>query len=176
MNNKQKNLSFLKLLLVSSVLALPLCSYCRAQQKTDFKELESVAAQELKETGTPGAAVIVLSGDRIVFAKGFGVSNVETGQAITTDMLFRIGSMTKPFTAATLVALSEEGKIKLDAPVGNYVKGLSSGLGQITLHQLLSHTAGIQDGARPYGSHDEKELANTVRSWKDDLLLSLIHI
>ncbi|MBA4185432.1 MAG: serine hydrolase [Acidobacteria bacterium] len=172
MNNKQKNLSFLKLLLVSLVLALPLCSYCKAQQKTDFKELETIAAQELKETGTPGAAVVIVSGDRIVFAKGFGVSNVETGQAVTTDMLFRIGSMTKPFTAATLVGLSEEGKIKLDAPVGNYVKGLSSGLGQVTLHQLLSHTAGIQDGARSYGSHDEKELAKTVRSWKDDLLFT----
>jgi CubicO group peptidase (beta-lactamase class C family) len=168
----RKNLSFLKLLSVSMIMALPFTSNCDAQQKTYFKELETIAARELKETGTPGAAVVVISGDRIVFAKGFGVSNVETGQPVTTDMLFRIGSMTKPFTAATLVGLAEEGKIKLDAPVGEYVKGLSPGFGQITLHQLLSHTAGIQDGARPFGLHDETELAKTVRSWKDDFLFT----
>jgi CubicO group peptidase (beta-lactamase class C family) len=88
--------------------------------KPDFGELEKVALAELAETNTPGAAVGVVSGDRLVYAKGFGVSNVETGAPVTPDMLFRLGSTTKMFTAATLVTLAEEGKLKLDEPIGKY--------------------------------------------------------
>lgn len=164
--------SFFQLFAVVGYLLSPFCQSVPAQQKFDSKELESVAAQELKDTNTPGAAIVVVSGDQIVFSKGFGVSNVETNSPVTPDMLFRIGSLTKPFTAAAIVSLAEEGKLDLRAPVGTYVKGLSPKLGQATLHQLLSHTAGIQDGARPYGSQDEAALATTVLSWKDDLLFS----
>ena len=173
MNIAKIFLAYLQLFSAAMFLTLPLYSECHAQTKnTDFRELEAVAAQEIKDTNTPGAAVVIVKGDRIIFAKGFGVSNIETGSPVTTDMLFRIGSLTKPFTAATLVSLAEEGKIKLDAPVADRVKGLSEKLGQVTPHQLLSHTAGLQDGARPYGLHDETGLATTVRTWKDDLLFT----
>lgn len=158
--------------LFSLVAILTLCADCNAQSKTDFKELEATAVREMKDTNTPGAAIVIVKGDRVVFAKGYGISNIETGAPVTTDMLFRIGSLTKPFTAATLISLAEEGKIKLDAPVGDYVKGLNAKLGQVTLHQLLSHTAGIQDGARPFGLHDETGLGTTVRSWKEDVLFT----
>ncbi len=164
-------LSSFRLLLVATLLS-SLCPALAVEERIDFRELEKVALEELKATNTPGAAVVVVSGDRVVFAKGFGVSNVETGAPVTPDMLFRIGSMTKIFTAATLVSLAEEGKVKLNAPVGSYVQGLSVKLAQVTPHQLLSHTSGIQDGARPYGSHDEAALASTARSWKDDLLFT----
>ena len=72
------------------------------QQGVDFTQLEKVALEELKETNTPGAAVAVVSGDRQVFAKGFGVANIETGAPVMPDTLFRIGSVTKMFTAAVL--------------------------------------------------------------------------
>jgi CubicO group peptidase (beta-lactamase class C family) len=55
--------------------------------------------------------VAVVSGDNVIFAKGYGVSNVETGTPVTPDMLFRIGSLTKMITAAVLVSLAEEGKL-----------------------------------------------------------------
>ena len=77
------------------------------QQGVDFTQLEKVALEELKETNTPGAAVAVVSGDRLVFAKGFGVANIETGAPVTPDTLFRIGSVTKMFTAAVLVTLAD---------------------------------------------------------------------
>jgi hypothetical protein len=64
----------------------------------NFGELEKVIEAELKETGTPGAAVAVVSGGRVVFSKGFGVASVEAGGAITPDTLFRLGSTTKMFT------------------------------------------------------------------------------
>jgi CubicO group peptidase (beta-lactamase class C family) len=138
----------------------------------DFTEFERTLQEELNETNTPGAAVVIVSGDKIIYAKGFGVSNVETGAPVTTDMLFRIGSITKVLTAATLVSLADEGKIDLDEPIGNYVSGLSPGLANITGHQLLSHTAGLIDAASSYGLHDDSALANTVRSWNDSLFFT----
>lgn len=145
-----------------------------AQQETqpDFSELERVVLDELKETNTPGAAIAVVSGDRVVFAKGFGVSNTETGAPVTPDMLFRLGSTTKMFTAAALVTLAEQGKIKLDAPIGNYVKGLNPRIAAVTAHQLLSHTAGIIDEAPMFGRHDDAALGEEIRSWKEDKLFT----
>ncbi len=138
----------------------------------DFSALEKVVLEEIKEKNAPGAAVAVISGDRVVFSKGFGISNAETGATVTTDMLFRLGSTTKMFTAAALVALAEEGKIDLNAPIGRYTKGLHPRLAQLTAHQLLTHTAGISDEAPMYGLHDDSALANEARSWKEDRLFT----
>ena len=139
------------------------------QQGVDFTQLEKVALEELKETNTPGAAVAVVSGDRRVFAKGFGVANIETGAPVTPDTLFRIGSVTKMFTAAVLATLADEGRIKLDEPIGKYVKGLNPKLSMVTAHQLMSHTAGMTDESpSDYGSHDDSALAAYVRSLNDD--------
>ncbi|HEX8247450.1 MAG TPA: serine hydrolase [Pyrinomonadaceae bacterium] len=143
-----------------------------AAQNIDFKKLESVVNAELAETNTPGAALAVVQGERVVFAKGFGAANVETGEPVTAEMLFRIGSMTKTFTALALLGLVEEGKLKLEEPLGNYVKGLNPKLAQITLHQLLAHTSGLRDEGRPYGAHDETALLETVRGWKEDYLFT----
>lgn len=143
-----------------------------ASQTGDFKKLETVANAELAETNTPGAAVAIVRDERVVFARGFGAANVETGEPVTTEMLFRIGSMTKTFTALALLSLAEEGKLRLEEPVGNYVKGLNPKLAQITLHQLLTHTSGVRDEGRPYGAHDETALLNAVRGWKEDLFFT----
>jgi CubicO group peptidase (beta-lactamase class C family) len=142
------------------------------QKNPKFDELERVVLEELKATGTPGAAVAVVSGDRVIFAKGFGVSSVETGAPVTTDMLFRIGSTTKMFTGAALVALADKGRIELRQPVGNYVKGLSPRLSQVTAHQLLSHTAGMRDEGAGDGPLEDAALGILARSWKDDFLFT----
>jgi CubicO group peptidase (beta-lactamase class C family) len=159
---------FLSLILHSFFLFPSLTSLAQ-QQIFDFSQIEKIALEELKQTNTPGAAVAIVSGDRVVFAKGFGISNIETGMPVTADMLFRIGSVTKLFTAFVLVTLAEEGKIKLDAPIGNYVKGLDPQLSQVTVHQLLSHTAGMTDESpSDYGPHEEAALSAYVHSLKQD--------
>jgi CubicO group peptidase (beta-lactamase class C family) len=134
----------------------------------EFAELEAVAQAELKAINAPGAAIAIVKGDRIVYQKGLGVANVETGQAMTPDMLFRVGSVTKMFTTAALVSLAEDGRLRLGDPIGKYVSGVNSRLAKLTTHQLMSHTAGIRDEAPAFGSHDEGALATVVRSWKDD--------
>jgi CubicO group peptidase (beta-lactamase class C family) len=160
------------LILLSFFLSSSLAPLAQ-QKKVDFSQIDKVALKELKETNTPGAAVAVVIGDRIAFAKGFGVSSIETGMPVTPDILFRIGSVTKLFTAFVLVTLSEEGKIKLDVPIGNYVKGLNPQLSQVTAHQLLSHTAGMTDESpSDYGSHEDAALSAYVRSLKQDHFFS----
>ena len=138
------------------------------QQALDFSSLEKVAREELQQTNTPGAAVAVVLGDRVIYEKGFGIANVETEAPVTPDMLFRLGSTTKMFTATALVLLADQGKINLNEPIGKYITGLTPTLSQITAHQLLSHTSGIIDEAPMFGSNDESALGDGIRLWKDD--------
>ncbi|HEX7998129.1 MAG TPA: serine hydrolase domain-containing protein [Pyrinomonadaceae bacterium] len=157
------------LLMLSLLLASNLGALAQ-QQEVNFSELEKVVLEELKETRTPGAAIAIVSGNRIVFAKGFGVANVETNAPVTPDMLFRIASVTKMFTATALVHMAEQGKLKLNEPIGTYVKGLSPRLSELTTHQLLTHTSGIVNDARRGGRRGESALADAVRSWTDNAM------
>ncbi len=123
----------------------------------------------MKAAQTPGAAIAIVKDEQVLFAKGYGVTSIEFPAPITTDTLFRLGSTTKMFTAAALVQLAEEGKLKLDAPIGNYLRGLSPKLAQVTVHQLLSHTSGLRDFAATVKSNDDEALATMIRGWKDDV-------
>jgi CubicO group peptidase (beta-lactamase class C family) len=149
-------------------IALLLCARAAAAQTPDFSTLDAVVQQELKDVGVPGAAVAIVSGGRVIYAKGYGLANVETNAAMTPDLLFRLGSTTKMFTAAALAALADKGAVDLRKPVGEYIKGLHPAIGRVTGHQLLSHTSGILDEAPMYGSHDETVLTKNVLSWKED--------
>lgn len=154
--------------IVCLLLTLQPGPFVQAQHSPlDFTALEQVVFDELKATNTPGAALGIVLGDRLIFAKGFGTANVETGMPVTPDTLFRLGSTTKMFTAAALVQLANAGKLKLDEPIGNQASGLSPQLARVSSHQLLTHTAGLSDGAVMFGKHDDAALAETVRGLKD---------
>ncbi len=156
-----------RLLLACATCLLWLCAHASRAQQTDFSALEQTIAEELKATNTPGAALGIVRGDRLIYAKGFGTANVETGAPVTPDMLFRLGSTTKMFTAAALVQLANAGKLDLKQPIGKYARGLSPKLAQVSSHQLLTHTSGLSDGAVMFGNHDDAALAETVRGLKD---------
>lgn len=121
-----------------------------ASNVTDFSSLDDTIQEELNVTNTPGCAVTIVSGDKIVYAKGFGVANVETGQPVTPETLFMIGSTTKQFTAYTLLSMAEEGKVDINKSVGYYIKDLSPRLSNVTASQLLSHTAGLKEDSGDY--------------------------
>jgi len=144
----------------------------RAVQELNFDELDKVVLAELKERNTPGAVVAIVQGDRVIYRKAFGLANVETGAEMKPEMLFRLGSTTKMFTAAALVTLSEQKKIDLNAPIDNYVKGLDPKIGRVTGDHLLSNSAGIRDFAAPAPSNDDAALGNMVHSWKDDIFFA----
>ena len=139
---------------------------------SDFLELEKVIEAELAATKTPGAAVAIVSGDKIIFAKGFGATSAEGGSQVAADTLFRMGSTTKMFTAAALLSLSEQGKIKLDAPIGNYIKNLPPKISQLTAHQLLSQSSGLRDFNPLASGQDDAVLGQNVRLWKTDVFFT----
>jgi CubicO group peptidase (beta-lactamase class C family) len=141
-----------------------------SQQEPDFSDLDQVALAEMKEMAIPGAVVAVVRGDRVIHMKALGISNLETNTPVASDMLFRSGSTGKIFTAALLITLAEGGKLRIDEPIGKYIKGLSAEISQLTAHQILTHTAGLKDEGNLYGSHDESALSRTVGSWKSDYL------
>ncbi|MBI5772179.1 MAG: serine hydrolase [Verrucomicrobia bacterium] len=155
---------------IASVLCVLLFAFrTPLAAEVDFRPLEALVQSELKRADVPGCSVAVVVGGEVAFAKGFGVANVDTGEPVTRDMLFRIGSTTKMFTAAALVSLAEEGRVKLDAPVGGYVKGLAPKLARATPHQLLTHTAGLADETVMEGLHDDIALGLSCRAFKDNL-------
>jgi CubicO group peptidase (beta-lactamase class C family)/imidazolonepropionase-like amidohydrolase len=141
-------------------------------ERPDFSALDKVALAELKERGTPGAAVAVIKDGQVVYAKGYGVASIETGAPVTPEMLFRLGSTTKMFTAAALVTLAAQGKLKLDEPLGNSVKGLHPALARVTAHQLLSQSAGLRDFAATVVSNDDAALGQQVRAWREDVFFT----
>ncbi len=152
-----------------AVLALTAAAEVR---QLDPTLIEHVALEELQATKTPGAAVAVVLGDQVIFSHGYGVASVETGAPVTPDMLFRLGSTTKMFTASAVVGLALEGKIDLNAPVSRYIPGLDPAIGQLTANQLLSHTSGLHDEAPMFGSHDETALGIGIHAWKADFLFT----
>src|SRR5688572_4853672 len=153
--------------IAAAILLLGLTTSARQAPLPDFSALEQVVADELRTTATPGGAVAVVLGDRVVYSRGFGIANVETSEPVRPEMLFRLGSTTKMFTAAALVTLAEQGKVDLNAPVGSYVTGINAKVGRVTADQLLSHMSGFFDEAPMFGSHDETALEKEVRSWGD---------
>src|SRR5688500_13798312 len=148
-------------------------SVVSAQTKTvDFSELEKTIEAELAATKIPGAAVAIVSGDKIIFAKGFGTTSAEGGNQAAADTLFRMGSTTKMFTAAALLSLAAAGKIKLDAPVGNYVKNLPPRIAALTAHQLLSQSSGLRDFNPLASGNDDAVLGQNIRLWKEDVFFT----
>jgi CubicO group peptidase (beta-lactamase class C family) len=161
--NRRLILAATLLLLAGAGGALP------AAAQTDWAALERVAQEELTSTGVPGAALAVVVGDRVVFARGFGTVSAETAERVTADTLFRMASTTKMFTAAAALTLAEQGKLRLDAPVGEVAAGLDPRFARVTVHQLLTHTAGLRDEVRRDGSQDDSALLTSIRAWEDEV-------
>lgn len=156
----------------SLLIAAFACCVALQAAEPNFADLERTVLAELKDKRIPGCAIAVVSGERVVFAKGFGVANVETGESVHTNMLFRLGSTTKMFTCAAVVMLADEGKFKLDAPVGNLVKGLNTKVAALTPVQLMAHTAGLRDESPMRGLHDDSALGAGIRAWRDDIFFA----
>jgi len=124
---------------------------------TDDKinQIESWIKKNMKDGKIPGASVVIVEGDKTVYSKGFGYSNIKTRKPVTQDTLFELGSTSKAFTALGILKLEKDGLINLDDPVNKYIpwfrmkyKGSYRGekindYVDITLNQLLHHTSGI---------------------------------
>jgi CubicO group peptidase (beta-lactamase class C family) len=125
----------------------------------DIPALEASAKEELDATKTPGAAIGIVKDGRLVYANGFGASNIETGAPVTSATLFRLGSTTKMLTAAAVATLAADGKLAFEDPVGKHIQGLDPAIAALTVNQILSHTSGLKDTAVMNGN-------TTTRRWE----------
>lgn len=92
----------------------------------------------------PGAAVIVTKNDKPIFRKGYGMADLELGVKIEPDMIFRIGSITKQFTAVAILMLAEQGKLSLNDELTKFLPDFPTHEHKITVEHLLVHTSGIK--------------------------------
>ncbi|MBT5876344.1 MAG: beta-lactamase family protein [Candidatus Latescibacteria bacterium] len=106
--------------------------------------------QFLVESSTPGLSIAVQLRDHVVWAEGFGLANVEFGVPVTTETLFRVGSISKALTSAAVGLLHERGELDLDAPVQTYVPSFPEKKYPITTRQLGGHLSGLPH----YGPED----------------------
>jgi CubicO group peptidase (beta-lactamase class C family) len=110
--------------------------------------IEAAIEDMMQEFQVPGCAISVVQDGQMAYAKGFGVSDIGTDQPVTTQSVFHLASVSKTATVTGIMQLAAEGKIDLDAPVTDYLPYfmLEDALAQnITIRQLLSHTAGVPD-------------------------------
>jgi D-alanyl-D-alanine carboxypeptidase len=92
----------------------------------------------------PGAAVIAVKDGRPVFRKGYGLANVELGVPIAPDMVFRLASITKQFTAVAILMLMEQGQLALQDSITRFMPDYPMHDHRITIEHLLTHTSGIR--------------------------------
>lgn len=105
--------------------------------------VDALAAQYLEKPGAVGLSIAIARGGRVVLAKGYGVADAEFDVKADADTLFRIGSVTKQFTAALVMRYVEQGKLSLDDDVSKYVPEFPLQGKRVTIRQLLNHTSGI---------------------------------
>jgi N-acyl-D-amino-acid deacylase len=126
-----------------------------------MESFDRIISDLMKKHNVPGGAVSVVKDGKLVYARGFGYADVENKTAVQPDALFRIASVSKPITAAAIMKLVEEGKLKLDDRVAPFIAHLAPAPGatvdprweQITIRHLLNHTGGW-DRNKPNGGFD----------------------
>lgn len=118
-----------------------------AQEKTSSNQLSFRIDNYLKagsENGFSGAVAVVKNGSLII-NKGYGLANKNTQSLNGPNTIFDIGSNTKQFTSTAILKLVEQGLLNLDDPIGAFFDNLPTDKQQITIHQLLTHTAGFTE-------------------------------
>jgi CubicO group peptidase (beta-lactamase class C family) len=93
----------------------------------------------------PGASLLVVDRGHVRVRRGYGYADLEQGIAATGATNYRLASVTKQFTAAAVLLLAEEGRLRLDADVRNWLPSLPGAADAVTLRQLLTHTSGVLD-------------------------------
>jgi len=107
--------------------------------------VDTYVHSEMQRQHIPGLSLLVARDGKIIRAQGYGLANVELRVPVKPETLFQSGSVGKQFTATAIMMLEEEGKIKLDDPVTKYLQGAPATWNQVTIRELLSHTAGFTD-------------------------------
>ena len=117
---------------------------------------------QVRASQQPGCIIAIAHRGKLVAEYAFGSANLPTGEKLTPRHRFRIASHSKSFTSAGIMKLREARKLRLDDPVGQYVKGLHRRVAETTLAQILSHSAGlVRDGTAAGQYSDSRPFLST---------------
>ena len=146
-------------------LALVLAAPAAAQDaaKIDPARMDTVVRADADKGEFMGVVLVARDGE-ILFDKGYGSANLEWKIANDGDTKFRLGSISKQFTAAAILLLQERGKVSLDAPIKSYLPDAPAAWDKVTVRNLLTHSAGIPNFTSFDDYGKQKTLAATTAS------------
>lgn len=129
-------------MLLSSAINVSAAPVTQQEITATKKSYDNVLATFVDEKG-PGAAAIVSQHGKVLYKGALGLANIELQVPLTTDSIFRLGSITKQFTAAAIMMLAEQGKLSVNDDIHKYVPDFPTEGQVVTIANLLSHTSGI---------------------------------
>ncbi len=170
MNGFDRRLAHLIAVIVCAATAAPLADRVPARPGPDQGVAASIDAllSSLYAPDGPGAAVVVVKDGQVLLRKGYGLANVELGVPMRPDMVMALASLTKPFTAAAILKLAEQGRLSLDDPVTKFLPGFASHGAAITIEHLLTHTSGInalEDTPDLRASATDGQVTDVLGTW-----------
>jgi CubicO group peptidase (beta-lactamase class C family) len=142
LKNRSLRISFL----IITVLLIALSGNIVAQtaaQKQMTAELDKILSTQFKP-GETGCAALVAKNGQIIYKKAFGMANLELNVPMQPDMVFRVGSITKQFTAVAILQLMEQGKLSLQDEITKFIPDYPTQAYKITIEHLLTHTSGVK--------------------------------
>jgi CubicO group peptidase (beta-lactamase class C family) len=133
------------------LLALPLSLACQPGSAEARGEVHGPLGEaldrylsRLEAFGFSGSA-LVAQGGKVILDKGYGLADRAAGRPYTAGTIFDIASISKQFTAAAILKLEQEGRLKVEDPIGKFLGSVPADKAPITLHMLLTHTSGLPD-------------------------------
>lgn len=135
--------------------------------------IDAALAAEFKP-GEPGAAVLVMKDGKPLFRKAYGMANIEKGVALEPQMVFRIGSLTKQFTAVAILMLAEQGKLSVSDDIRKTLPDFPTRGKKITIEHLLTHTSGIPNYTDPPeymgNMHKDRTVSEMIDTFRNEPL------
>ncbi|GAB4465285.1 MAG: hypothetical protein OHK0029_35830 [Armatimonadaceae bacterium] len=128
---------------VFTILGLALLG-ARASGRTLADPVDDLVRAEMEKRQIPGLSLAVVRDGKVIKAQGYGFANLEHRVPADADTVYQLASVTKQFTSAAVMMLVEEGKIKLDGSISEYLPNLPEAWKAVTVRHLLNHTSGIK--------------------------------
>jgi CubicO group peptidase (beta-lactamase class C family) len=114
-------------------------------QNGSTAQIDEFVKAEMQRQHLPGVSLAIVKDGTLVYAKGYGYSNVEHQVPVKPETIFQSGSIGKQFTATAVMLLVEEGKVSLDEKISKYLGDVPEAWQNITVRHLLTHTSGLTD-------------------------------
>jgi len=134
-----------KLLWGFIILVFIIFSVAITEEEADkTKEVDKIFAK-WDSTASPGMALGIIKDGELIYARGYGMANLEYNIAITPKSVFRIGSTSKQFTASCIAILALQGKLSLDDDIRKFIPELPEYQKPVTVRHLIHHTSGLRD-------------------------------